>query len=315
MSDFSNVSVKVEQLEKRFGDFVAVDRLSFSVDRGEIFGFLGSNGAGKTTTIRMLCGLLKPTSGNAWVDGFDVLTRSEQIRRRIGYMSQKFSLYGELSVLENMDFFGGIYGLGGARRRARRQDVMEMLSLAPHADTLAAALAGGWRQRLALACAILHEPRVLFLDEPTSGVDPLARRNFWDLIYQMSREGNTIFVTTHYMDEAEYCHRLALMDAGQLVAIDTPSGLKTLLKDAELLHLECSDLLQAMKLLKQEPRVKEAAVFGAGLHVKVGKAAEAKPRILDRLGKGGIDVTSIEAIEPSIEDIFAHLVQEREATR
>ncbi len=315
MSNSDRISVRVEGLEKRFGDFVAVDRVSFTVERGEIFGFLGSNGAGKTTTIRMLCGLLLPTSGKAWVGGLDINTQPEEVKQRIGYMSQKFSLYSELSVAENMEFFGGVYGLEGERLRLRRREVMELLGLSQHRNTLTSQLAGGWRQRLALGCAILHQPPILFLDEPTSGVDPIARRTFWDLIHELSEAGHTIFVTTHYMDEAEYCHRLALMDAGQLVAVDSPTGLCGLLKDVDLLYLESSDFVEAMRLLKQEPGVEETAVFGLGLHLKVANASTLKPAILRRLEGGGLKVTKLESIEPSIEDVFVHLVQQREALR
>ncbi len=305
-------SVRVESLEKRFGDFLAVDRVTFSVRRGEIFGFLGSNGAGKTTTIRMLCGLLRPSSGGAWVGGVDVVTRPEEVKQIIGYMSQKFSLYDELTVEENMNFFGGVYGLRGSRLRKRRREVQEMLGLEEQREKLTSLLAGGWKQRLALGCAILHEPPILFLDEPTSGVDPLARRNFWDLIYQLSRTGHTIFVTTHYMDEAEYCHRLALMDAGQLVALDRPEGLRRLLADATLLNWEGSPLMDALRIAQAEPLVQEAAVFGSGLHLRVREAERAMGALRQRFRSGGIEVVRLEPIEPSIEDVFVEMVRRRE---
>ncbi len=305
-------SVRVESLEKRFGDFLAVDRVTFSVRRGEIFGFLGSNGAGKTTTIRMLCGLLRPSSGGAWVGGVDVVTRPEEVKQIIGYMSQKFSLYDELTVEENMNFFGGVYGLRGSRLRKRRREVQEMLGLEEQREKLTSLLAGGWKQRLALGCAILHEPPILFLDEPTSGVDPLARRNFWDLIYQLSRTGHTIFVTTHYMDEAEYCHRLALMDAGQLVALDRPEGLRSLLADATLLNWEGSPLMDALRIAQGEPLVQEAAVFGSGLHLRVREAERAMGALRQRFRSSGIEVVRLEPIEPSIEDVFVEMVRRRE---
>ncbi len=305
-------SVRVESLEKRFGDFLAVDRVTFSVRRGEIFGFLGSNGAGKTTTIRMLCGLLRPSSGGAWVGGVDVVTRPEEVKQIIGYMSQKFSLYDELTVEENMNFFGGVYGLRGSRLRKRRREVQEMLGLEEQREKLTSLLAGGWKQRLALGCAILHEPPILFLDEPTSGVDPLARRNFWDLIYQLSRTGHTIFVTTHYMDEAEYCHRLALMDAGQLVALDRPEGLRSLLADATLLNWEGSPLMDALRIAQAEPLVQEAAVFGSGLHLRVREAERAMGALRQRFRSSGIEVVRLEPIEPSIEDVFVEVVRRRE---
>ena len=219
-------AVEVENLVKRFGDFTAVDDVSFRVRRGEIFGFLGPNGAGKSTAIRVLCGLLRPTSGLARVGGIDVSRDPETVRQNIGYMSQKFSLYDDLTVEENLDFFGGVYGVPESRKREREDFVLRMAGLEDRRTTMTKLLAGGWKQRLALGCAILHEPPILFLDEPTSGVDPIARREFWDLIYQLSETGHTVFVTTHYMDEAEYCHRLALMYKGKIVALDTPAALK-----------------------------------------------------------------------------------------
>jgi ABC-2 type transport system ATP-binding protein len=222
----NGTAVETVDLVKRFGDFVAVDRISITVARGEIFGFLGPNGAGKSTTIRMLCGLLTPTSGRATVGGFDVATQSEAIKHNIGYMSQKFSLYDDLAVEENIDFFGGIYGIGRPRLEERKEYVLRMAGLADRRHSMTRLLAGGWKQRLALGCAILHEPPILFLDEPTSGVDPIARRNFWDLIYRLSEAGHTVFVSTHYMDEAEYCHRLALMYGGRVIALGRPGALK-----------------------------------------------------------------------------------------
>jgi len=219
-------AVEVENLVKRFGDFTAVDDVSFRVRRGEIFGFLGPNGAGKSTAIRVLCGLLRPTSGLARVGGYNVARDPETVRQNIGYMSQKFSLYDDLTVEENLDFFGGVYGVPESRKREREDFVLRMAGLEDRRTTMTKLLAGGWKQRLALGCAILHEPPILFLDEPTSGVDPIARREFWDLIYQLSETGHTVFVTTHYMDEAEYCHRLALMYKGKIVALDTPAALK-----------------------------------------------------------------------------------------
>ncbi len=219
-------AVEVDSLVKRFGDFTAVDRVSFQVRRGEIFGFLGPNGAGKSTVIRILCGLLRPTGGRAVVGGYDVAKAPEAVRQNIGYMSQRFSLYDDLTVAENLSFFGGVYGVRDERRREREEFVLRMAGLTDKRSTMTRLLAGGWKQRLALGSAILHEPPILFLDEPTSGVDPIARREFWDLIYQLSEKGHTVFVTTHYMDEAEYCHRLALMYRGKIIALDTPSALK-----------------------------------------------------------------------------------------
>lgn len=229
------LAVEVRDVVKRFGNFVAVDHVSLQVEAGEIFGFLGPNGAGKSTTIRMLCGLLTPTGGSATVAGFDVASQPESVRQNIGYMSQKFSLYDDLTVEENIDFFSGVYGVHPAERESRKAYVLEMAGLGEQRHTMTRLLAGGWKQRLALGCAILHRPPVLFLDEPTSGVDPIARRNFWDLIYQLSAAGNTIFVSTHYMDEAEYCHRLALMYRGRVIALGTPDGMK---RDARMSSME-----------------------------------------------------------------------------
>ncbi|MBS1860000.1 MAG: ABC transporter ATP-binding protein, partial [Acidobacteria bacterium] len=237
-------AVEIQDLVKRFGGFVAVDRVSLTVSKGEIFGFLGPNGAGKSTTIRMLCGLLTPTSGSASVNGLDVATQPEEIRRSIGYMSQKFSLYDDLTVEENIDFFSGIYGVPPERRPERKSYVLEMANLTERRGTLTQTLSGGWKQRLALGCAILHEPPVLFLDEPTSGVDPLARAAFWRLIHDLAAAGHTIFVSTHYMDEAEYCHRLALMYRGKVIALGPPAELKGGLTTHRLFNLEASDPLE-----------------------------------------------------------------------
>jgi len=222
----SEITVQLDQLTKRFGDFVAVDNVTLSVAKGEIFGFLGPNGAGKSTTIRIMCGLLAPTSGKAMVADFDVAKDPEKVRANIGYMSQKFSLYDDLTVGENIDFFSGIYGVASAKRAERKQYALHMAGLEGRENSMTATLPGGLKQRLALGCAILHEPPIVFLDEPTSGVDPIARRAFWDLIYQLSEAGQTVFVTTHYMDEAEYCHRLALMYKGKMISLGTPAELK-----------------------------------------------------------------------------------------
>ncbi len=225
-SDIQPLAVAVENLEKRFGSFVAVDRVSFEVHKGEVFGFLGPNGAGKSTTIRMLCGILQPSGGRGTVAGFDVCTQPEQIKANIGYMSQKFSLYQDLTVEENIDFYSGIYCIPREKKKERKEWVIEMAGLAEHRHQPTAILSGGWKQRLALGCAILHEPPIIFLDEPTSGVDPISRRKFWDLIYDLAGRGVTIFVTTHYMDEAEYCDRLGMIYRGELIALDTPRALK-----------------------------------------------------------------------------------------
>ena len=305
-------AVTLVDLVKRFGDFVAVDRVSLEVKPGEIFGFLGPNGAGKSTTIRILCGLLTPTSGRATVGGFDVARQSEEIKRSIGYMSQKFSLYDDLTVDENIEFFGGVYGVTPEDMPVRREYVLKMAGLEDKCKTMTRLLAGGWKQRLALGCAILHDPPILFLDEPTSGVDPIARRSFWDLIYQLSAAGRTIFVTTHYMDEAEYCHRIALMYRGKTIALGSPAELKASLGEGHLLSLETSDLLGSMTALQGRPGIADVAVFGGGLHVTVERDEAAIPEIRAALSAAGIEVTSLKAITPSMEDVFVNLIEQEE---
>lgn len=305
-------AVEVDRLVKRFGEFVAVDDISFAVRRGEIFGFLGPNGAGKSTTIRILCGLLAPSSGRALVGGFDVATEPARVRQIIGYMSQRFSLYDDLTVEENIDFFSGIYGVPAHRRQKRKEDVLRLAGLIEQRSMMTRHLAGGWKQRLALGCALVHEPPILFLDEPTSGVDPIARREFWDLINHLSEAGHTVFVTTHYMDEAEYCHRLALMHQGKIIALDTPAALKKTLADHHLLFLECADLFEAWKALDGQPGIRDVAVFGNGLHVTVADPASALPRIRRILAERGLLLHRLEKIEPSMEDVFVALIERNE---
>jgi ABC-2 type transport system ATP-binding protein len=299
-------SVVVEQLVKRFGDFTAVDRISFSTRRGEIFGFLGPNGAGKSTTIRMLCGLLRPTAGRATVAGCDVATESEHVRQQIGYMSQKFSLYNDLRVMENLRFFAGLYNVGRDVLDERIRWALEMSGLRGRESALTGTLAGGWKQRLALGCAVLHRPPVLFLDEPTSGVDPISRRTFWELIHQMAAEGVTVFVTTHYMDEAEYCNRLALIFRGKMVALGTPSELKLRAVEGQLLLVEAEPLGQALDALQHAPSVLEAAVFGNALHVRVESEA-AQRTLREWLAARGLSVGRIEPITATLEDVFVSL--------
>ncbi len=315
MTEWAEAVVKVDRLSKSFGAFRAVDEVTFSVARGEIFGFLGSNGAGKTTTIRRLCGLLTPTSGSGWVEGLDIATSAEAIKQRIGYMSQRFSLYDELTVSENLRFFGGVYGVSGSARTKRAAHLLELLGLFERRDTVTARLAGGWKQRLALGCAILHGPSVIFLDEPTSGVDPVARRAFWELIYELSDEGRTVFVTTHYMDEAEYCHRLALMHAGRMIALDSPAALRRSISHQPLLRLDTSDTLRALPILEQEPTILDAAVFGGGLHLRVKDFERADRAIRRRLSSVDIEVERLERIEPSMEDVFVSLIEAEEGAR
>jgi ABC-2 type transport system ATP-binding protein len=305
-------AVVVENLERRFGDFMAVNRVSFEVARGEIYGFLGPNGAGKSTTIRMLCGILAPTGGSGTVAGFDILTEAEKIKAHIGYMSQKFSLYEDLTIEENIDFYGGIYRIAQERKKERKEWVIEMAGLAQHRHSRTSILSGGWKQRLALGCAILHEPPVIFLDEPTSGVDPLSRRRFWDLIYDLSAKGVTIFVTTHYMDEAEYCDRLGLIYRGELIAIGSPETLKTEKMPEEVLEVQCVKPHEAMDIIAKISDVKEAALFGNRLHVVTDSAEKVREAILKTLPDQGYDVQNIESVVPSMEDVFVSLVENRD---
>jgi ABC-2 type transport system ATP-binding protein len=305
-------AVETENLVKTFGSFVAVDHVSLQVPKGEIFGFLGPNGAGKSTTIRMLCGLLTPTSGRAFVNGFSVTDQPELVRLNIGYMSQKFSLYDDLTVEENIDFFSGMYGVPRDRRAERKEYVLRMADLAERRRALTGTLSGGWKQRLALGCAILHQPPILFLDEPTSGVDPIARGNFWTLIRELSAAGHTIFVSTHYMDEAEHCNRLALMYRGKVIALGAPAELKKNLGSRHILQLDTSDPLESMRALESVPGARDVAVFGAGLHVTVDDPAAAVARIRDALRAKGIELKRLEPIEPSMEDVFVAMIEAEE---
>ncbi|HWC99398.1 MAG TPA: ABC transporter ATP-binding protein [Candidatus Sulfopaludibacter sp.] len=305
-------AVEMNDLVKTFGSFVAVDHVSLKVAKGEIFGFLGPNGAGKSTAIRMLCGLLIPTSGTASVNGFDVATQPEEIRRSIGYMSQKFSLYDDLTVEENIDFFSGIYGVPQDRRAERKDYVVRMAGLTERRTALTRTLSGGWKQRLALGCAILHDPPVLFLDEPTSGVDPIARGAFWGLIHDLAETGHAIFVSTHYMDEAEYCHRLALMYRGKVIALGPPAELKQGLRSHTLLQLDSGDPLATMNALEGLEGVSDVAVFGGGLHVTVTDLETGQARIRKALDAAGIAVQRLERIEPSMEDVFVAMIEAEE---
>ena len=301
-------AIEVRGLTRRFGPFVAVDNVSFDVRRGEIFGFLGSNGAGKSTTIRMLCGLLEPSAGTAVVGGIDVRRDPEGVKTRIGYMSQRFSLYELLTVDQNIRFFGGIYGLDARQLAERRRFVIEMAGLAGRESTLARDLAGGWRQRLALGCAILHHPAILFLDEPTGGVDPLSRRQFWRLIDSLSQSGVTVLVTTHYLDEAERCHRVALIHAGKLAAIGTTSEVKRIFKGRPILEIRSSSAVDAMRVLDATPDVEKTSLFGTAVHAVLRSDAVSPAAITARLAAAGVAVESLAPVTPSLEDVFLDVV-------
>jgi ABC-2 type transport system ATP-binding protein len=300
--------VIADDLVKRFGDFVAVDHVSFRISSGEIMGFLGPNGAGKSTIIRILCGLLRPSGGRAIVAGIDVSRDPEGVRQRIGYMSQKFSLYRDLTVEENLRFFGGIYSVPRAELAKRIQFAIEMAGLAGREHAIVATLAGGWQQRLALGCAVLHRPPILFLDEPTSGVEPASRRRFWDLIHSLANEGVTVLVSTHYMEEAEYCHRVALINHGRLIATGSPAKLKRTAIGGELLLLECDALGQTLEALQNAPDVRDCSVFGNALHVLVGNAENSLSELPDFLAAKGLRPSHIARIPPSLEDVFVQLI-------
>jgi ABC-2 type transport system ATP-binding protein len=303
-------AIVVQELTRRFGAFVAVDRLTFNVRRGEIFGFLGANGAGKSTTIRMLCGLLKPTGGAAMVDGIDVGRDPEGVKRRIGYMSQRFSLYESLTVDQNIRFFGGVYGLAGARLDRRRRFALEMAGLEGREHARASELAGGWRQRLALGCAILHEPPIVFLDEPTGGVDPLSRRDFWSLIDRLSASGITVLVTTHYLDEAEHCHRMAIIHAGRLAALGSTDELKQIFANRSLMEVRASNPVEAMRVLDGMPEVEKTSVFGTAVHAVLRPGCAVAPDALAaRLDRAGVSMSQVGPVEPSLEDVFLEVVE------
>jgi len=306
-------AVTVRELTRRFGAFLAVDRVSFDVEHGEIFGFLGSNGAGKSTTIRMLCGLLKPSSGSATVGGIDVGRDPESVKRRIGYMSQRFSLYELLTVEENTNFFGGLYGLDNSRIAARREFVLEMAGLKGREKTLTRDLAGGWRQRLALGCSILHEPPILFLDEPTGGVDPVSRRQFWQLIDRLSGQGVTVFVTTHYLDEAEHCHRLALMHAGRIAALGAVAELKQVFSGRAVVEVRTSAPMAALRALDDLPTVEKTSPFGTALHVWLKPGIRDTGPLRKRLDELRLSAEPFEFVQPSLEDVFMDVVAREEA--
>jgi ABC-2 type transport system ATP-binding protein len=305
----NNHAVEAVALTKRFGDFTAVDAVSFTVDRGTIFGFLGPNGAGKTTTIRLLLGLLKPTSGTATVLGFDIVRQTAEIKRRIGYMSQRFSLYDDLTVDENLNFYGRTYGVQGRALRQRKRFVLEMAGLVGRERELTGNLAGGWKQRLALGTAIIHEPEMLFLDEPTAGVDPISRRAFWDLLYDLAEGGTTIMVTTHYMDEAEHCQALAFIQHGRIAAAGSPAGIKAREMRGQVIEIDCARPEVAIPALRQMGAFDEVALYGALIHAVAADAEILLPRIQAALRQADVGLHSLQVIAPSLEDVFISSVR------
>ncbi len=300
--------IEIHRLTKRFGDRVAVNDLSFSIHRGEVFAFLGPNGSGKSTTIRMLCGILTPTSGEGRVLGFDIAREGERIKEHIGYMSQRFALYEDLTVRENLEFYAGVYQVPRAERRARLDELIAMAGLVSRERQLAGQLSGGWKQRLALGCAIVHRPQLLFLDEPTAGVDPVSRRSFWTMIYGLARGGVTIFVTTHYLDEAEYADRVAMIHGGVLRVLATPAELKRTALRGRLLNLTCDEPRRALPLLECAPGVREVALYGTALHVLIDSERQSPEGLRRFLSAAGVTVRDVTDIEPTLEDVFISLI-------
>ncbi len=307
----SEIAIEVKNLTKKFGSFTAVDNVSFTVEKGEIFGFLGANGAGKSTTIRMLCGLLSSTSGVAKVAGYDINKEPEKVKANIGYMSQKFSLYDDLTVEENIEFFGGIYRLSEEKIIEREKWALEISGLTGKEKRLTRDLPGGWKQRLALGCALLHEPKIVFLDEPTGGVDPISRRNFWELINSLSEHNITVFVTTHYLDEAEYCNDIMLIQSGRIIAGGSPKELKTNYLTSPIAQVECSDPLLALELLENHDWLNEISMFGIYLHANLKNEKQGIKNIEKILKQNNIDIIKINRITPSLEDVFIHLIEGR----
>ena len=305
-------AIDVRHLTRRFGSFVAVNDVSFQVGRGEVFGFLGANGAGKSTTIRMLCGLLQPTSGTALVGDIDVGQDPEGVKRHIGYMSQKFSLYEALTVDQNIRFFGGVYGLSGTRFDERREFVLDMAGLRGREKTVTKSLSGGWRQRLTLGCAVLHQPPIVFLDEPTGGVDPVSRRQFWDLIGNLASSGVTVLVTTHYLDEAEHCNRLAIIHRGQMVALGAAHELKRVFATRPILEIQSIRPVDAMAALERLPDVEKTSIFGTSVHAVLRHAGVTPDEVRTALEAQGIPVAAVAHVTPSLEDVFLDVVEQRE---
>lgn len=309
-----NIAVSVQNLEKKFGEFTAVNRINFEVGKGEIFGFLGPNGAGKSTTIRMLCGIIAPTSGTGQVGGFDITGEQHKIKEHIGYMSQKFSLYNDLTIEENINFYSGIYKIPKLEKKERFEATIRTAGLEGMEGNLTATLAGGWKQRLALGCALIHKPKIIFLDEPTSGVDPITRANFWGIIKQLASEGVTIFVTTHYMDEAENCNRMVLIYHGTIIATGTPQEMKTKCMKDEVLEITLANSQDWLEKISKIEGVKEAALFGANIHTVVLNSSKAIPAIKEFLQKEKVGEFSVNKILPSLEDVFVSLIEEYDRT-
>ncbi|MBZ0180063.1 MAG: ABC transporter ATP-binding protein [Melioribacteraceae bacterium] len=302
-------SIQVNNLTKRFGNFTAVDNISFNVKEGEVFGFLGANGAGKSTAIRMLCGILSPTSGDAIVGGYNVMNEPDKVKKVIGYMSQKFSLYNDLSVEENINFFGGVYGLEGKKFKERKDWVLQIANLKGKEKLLTGSLPGGIKQRLALGVAVIHEPEIVFLDEPTSGVDPISRRNFWDLINDLSANGTTVFVTTHYLEEAEYCNNITLINAGKIIAEGNASELKTNYIKNKIYEIECERVVDALDILQNENYVDDTSIFGNNIHIIVNDNFNGEDQIKKTLTENhSIAIKRIDKIVPTLEDVFIHLL-------
>ncbi len=302
-------TIEVNNLTRIFGKFVAVNAINFNVRPGEIFGFLGPHGAGKSTTIRMLCGIIPPSGGTATVAGYDVMNNPENVKSSIGYMSQKFSLYEDLTVSQNIDFYSGIYNVKKNIRKERKSWVLEITGLKDNIDTVTSNLSGGWKQRLALACAVIHNPKVLFLDEPTAGVDPLARRRFWDLIYETAAGGTTVFVTTHYLDEAENCNRLALIYNGDIIALGTPAEVKSKSISSDVLEIECSDCIKSMDLLIPQEFVSQVTPFGNKLHIIVKSEEKDVVDIVKKiLSSNNIELYLAKFETPTLEDVFIYLI-------
>lgn len=303
----TETAISVEQLTKKFGEFTAVDNVSFTVGKGEIFGFLGPNGSGKSTTIRMLCGVLDPTAGAASVLGIDVASQPEEVKRRIGYMSQKFSLYEDLTVTENLEFYGGVYDVPPDLFAERRREIIAMADLKGRENELAGNLSVGWKQRLALGCAIIHQPPILFLDEPTGGVDPVSRRRFWDMLHEMAREGRTLLVTTHYMEEAEHCHRLGFIYEGRLVALDSPRRIKERFKD-NIFEILCDEQERVLDVLDNRTFVKSAYLYGSVVHVNLGETSENASQVRNAIEEAGVKIHEFAPVVPSLEDVFIDLI-------